>query len=849
VPRIPRLSAALALAAPALLASACSDYVSTAGPEHCGTVGTEVWGRDMNPHDITCDVVVSGDLVIGPGVRLRFEPGVSMTVQGTLRVEGTAERPVRFEPAEPDRAWGGIVVRDWEPAPSPTSSSTVVPARMPRGDVAIHHAILTDGGLMADSRGAITIERGAVHLSDVEIVRSRQCGVHLGERGRLTEDSGSISVRASSVAGVCAHPAAVGSLPAALDLEANDFIEVSAGRLQGSHTWVDLGYQLRPTGDIQVFRGDLHLGPGVDLAFAPQALLRVGGDEPGPLFGQEPVRGDGGPWRREQASRLFAKGTVAAPVRLGSARADGVQGAWGGVWFSGSTGDAGGLLEHVAIEGAGAAVTSEPASLALTGGAALEVQDVAIRDGYGAGLLLDGARLASASRGLRISGNAYPAVVSPDAVTSLPATDSVYTGNDVKEQASAGTRATGDVIYVRAGRVRASGVIRRLGVPYNVDGVVTVGDTADNPIVVEIEPGVELRFPAAAGLVFGAEAPVALSIGSALGPPVQMVPAPRAAGPWRGLWVGPGVEGELHQLQVVGAGAVGWGVRIDATDLSVRGLTIAGHTASGLRLTGSFAADSRDLVIRDGVGAIHAELGSVPSIPATGLQLAANDEPWILLSGARVSRSAIWAALSVPYRIDQAVAVDGVLAADGAPEPARLTLQPGVQILFGRAGALRTERFGNGTDRGHGTLRALGTAGSPIVLRAVDPAVGFAGLTFRDEDFAFPDTGIAFPIAERSALRDVVVDGGGAMSSLAAVTFDASTLPVERVAVRNSPNFGVGLINAAFSEPATPPSACDVFDRSVFTFSGNAGNGAYQGQLGPGDFDVVDRRTNLIACD
>lgn len=848
MPRIPSLSSAIAIAAPALIAIACSDYVSTAGPEHCGTVGSEVWARDMNPHDITCDVVVAGDLVIGPGVRLRFEPGTSLFVQGTLRVEGTAERPVRFEPAEPDRAWGGVVVRDWEPAPDPTTDSTVVPARMPRGDVDIRHAILTDGGLMTDARGALTIERGAVHLSDVEIVRSRQCGVHLGEHGRLTRDSASISVRSPSVAGVCAHPAAVGSLPTDLDLDESDFIEVSAGRLGGSHTWVDLGHQLRPIGDIQVFRGELHLGAGVDLAFAPQAILRVGGDEPSPVFGELPVRSDEASLRRDQASRLVAVGTAAAPVRLGSLGGEGAQSAWGGVWFDGGTGEAGGLMEQVVIEGAGAAVSSEPASLALSGGATLEVQDLSIRDGYGAGLLLDGAALAASSRGLRISGNAYPAVVTPDAVSSLPSTDSVYRGNDVKEQASAGSRATGDVIYIRAGRMRGSGSIRRLGAPYQLDGVVTVGDTPDSPIAVTLEPGIELRFPAAAGLVVGAEAPVELSVGSALGPSVDMIPAADGAA-WRGLWLGPQVDGELHQVKVVGAGALGWGVRVDASDLTARGLTIEGHAGPGLRLTGTLAADSRDLVIRGGVGAIHADLASVPSIPPQGLQVASNDEPWVLASGARLTRSATWAALGVPYRIDQAVTIDGVLSAEQTPESARLTLQPGVQILFGQAGALRTERFGTDAERGHGTLRALGTAGSPIVLRAADPSLGFAGLSFRDEDFAFPDVGIPFAIGERSALRDVVVDGGGALSSLAAVTFDAATIPVERVVVRNSPNFGVGLINAGFTEPSAPPSLCDVFERSVYTFSGNDGNSRYQGQLGPSDLDVVDRRTNLIGCD
>ncbi len=483
--RFARSSLALSLA---LGAGACSEYVSTAGPEHCGTVSDEVWGRDYNPHDITCDVTVIGDLVIGPGVRLRFAPGTSLTVLGSLRVDGTAERPVRFEPAEADRAWGGVIVGRWDDAPHPSTASSVVPARVPRGDVSIRNAIFVDGGLTSDARGALTVLRGGVHVEDVSIVDPRQCGVQLGEDGRLTTTSTGIEVTGALLSAVCAHPAAVGSLPTDLALDDGAFVEVSSGTVRDRHVWRDLGVPLSVQGDVRVFRGELTVEPGVVARFGAQAHLTVGGDEPAPVFGEPLATGGGGQPRREQASRLVLAGTAGSPIVLG-----------------------------------------EPASVAVLEGGVVLATDVTIAEGYGAGLLLDGGTLHPDSRGLTITENAYPAVVTPEGLLSLPSAESVYTGNTVLEAPSAGARGPGDVVYVLAGRLSSSGTIRRLGVPVRFDASLILDNpAADAPLALTVEPGVELLFPSNGGFEAVTDGLVDLVLGSGS----ARAPRARRCGGW-----------------------------------------------------------------------------------------------------------------------------------------------------------------------------------------------------------------------------------------------------------------------------------------------------------------------------
>lgn len=837
------------LAALALAAGGCSGYTSTAGPEHCGTVESEVWGRDLNPHDITCDVTVAGDLVIGPGARIRFEPGFSLTVLGSLSIEGTAENPVRLESAEPDRAWGSLIIAEPEPGEDPLSDSTIVPERVPRGDVHIAHAILDNGGLAAGA--ALSIQRSNVTLDNVEINGSRQCGVELGAEGRLSVDTANVAIAGSNLAPLCVHPQAVATLPPDITFDEGAVIDVTGGQLTGKHTWADPGVAFRLTGDLEVFRAELQLDSGVEIHVTNRGLIHVGAEQVPPTFGELPVRSDGEPFRRAQASRLMVMGSSADPVVLRLSESGDPLASWGGLRFLGVSGQVEGVLQNLQIVGAGAGLTTEPASLAVFDGATVLVDQVEILDGFGAGVLLDGGRFAEGSQGLVVSGNAYPAVVRPDSLDSLPAAGSSYTDNTSKDAASAGARTTGDLIHLLPGAFTRSTVVQDLGVPYQTDATLRLASASAEPVDLAIAPGVQVRFPSNAAFEAGLAGAATLSIGEQASTDVRFVGLPDAQEPWGGVRLGAELDTtEIDGLLVDGAGAEGWAVRVDADQVTARGLTVQNHQGDGLYLTGTFTPDSRDLVVQNGQAALRADVGSVGSIPAQGISLSDNDEPRVLVDGRRLEVSGTWSDLGVPYRIDEQLFINGRIDEDDVITAARLTLEPGVELTFGQAGGIRTERFTNaGGERAHGTLFAEGSAADPIILRAFDPTDGFAGLVFRDEDLAYEEAGVPFPLEERSTLRHVIIDGGGALSALGAVLFDSSSIPLSDVTIRNSPNFGVALLGQSFSTPATPPERCETFDRSVFTFSGNAGNARYDGQLGPTDLDVLDFRAFIIDCD
>jgi hypothetical protein len=82
--------------------------------EICGEISTaDRWTADLGAYHVTCDTILPPDvtLEIDPGVEVRFAAGVSLTISGTLLVNGTPDQPVTFtsglEPAAPGD-WGGL---------------------------------------------------------------------------------------------------------------------------------------------------------------------------------------------------------------------------------------------------------------------------------------------------------------------------------------------------------------------------------------------------------------------------------------------------------------------------------------------------------------------------------------------------------------------------------------------------------------------------------------------------------------------------------------------------------------------------------------------------------------------
>ncbi|VDL86642.1 unnamed protein product [Nippostrongylus brasiliensis] len=82
----------------------------------------DVYRADASPYEIPLDVLIPEDreVLVQPGVVLRFADEAGFTVRGTLIVNGTKSAPVTFEPHN-DR-WKGIEIIN---AVAPSSFSHV----------------------------------------------------------------------------------------------------------------------------------------------------------------------------------------------------------------------------------------------------------------------------------------------------------------------------------------------------------------------------------------------------------------------------------------------------------------------------------------------------------------------------------------------------------------------------------------------------------------------------------------------------------------------------------------------------------------------------------------------------
>lgn len=124
----------------------------------------QTWRFNAIPISLTEALVDSGiTLTIQPGVNLLMGEN-QFIVDGTLKVQGTADQPVSFNGLQQDQAgfWQGIAFN------SPTE------------DNIINHAVISGGGAFDNfSSGNIILYAGGLEVSNTLIKHSATCGIRL----------------------------------------------------------------------------------------------------------------------------------------------------------------------------------------------------------------------------------------------------------------------------------------------------------------------------------------------------------------------------------------------------------------------------------------------------------------------------------------------------------------------------------------------------------------------------------------------------------------------------------------------------------------------------------------------
>jgi len=441
---------------------------------------------------------------------------------------------------------------------------------------------------------------------------------------------------------------------------------------------------------------------------------------------------------------LIADGT-AAPIILRGPTDVGSH--WAGLTFRGP-GQA--ELRHVTVRACGGTSVMPLACVTLRDSGSVPaptilMDDVAIRDGDGAGVFMEGrARFAAGSQRLSVQSMlGVVATIPMSAAGGFPLGGSII-GNGTNEIWLR------DTLHIAADTLAVSTTWGNAGVPWHLYKTVLVeGPQAPT---LTIPAGSTLIFDYPTGFVVGQGAPGALRIGGAEAEGAWVRLTGEGEDKWGGLrFYSQALPSSVTRtvLQHCGAGnggcvfmstGVGQGAPAPVLD-SVTILSPDGLGVVALRY-GRFGPGSRALRITGGSGyPMMLWTGAVATIPSGSFT--GNAQDVILIPSEDVIESMSWPNPGVPYGIVH-------LLVAHASNPV-LTLQPGVVLKFNQYGDLQV---GVGTPGG---LRALGTAQAPVTFTSYSP-LAYPG---------FWNGLVIGPLADASTLLDhVTVDDAGAFDGV-----------------------------------------------------------------------------------
>lgn len=421
------------------------------------------------------------------------------------------------------------------------------------------------------------------------------------------------------------------------------------------------------TEDYYVDGGSLTLEAGASLSFKDGVGLFVGYYEP---------------------ARLIVKGTADSPVVF-TAAGDRAAGAWRGVSLNANADRS--VVEGLVIEYAG-----NDESALFVDAEEVTLKGLKLRDAKGTGLLVgDTAGFAG------FADNEFKKLGRPAAI-DLPARAVAGLGVGNRFDANAH-------VLVRGGNVPRSARWQSPGAPLVLAGEVYVDGEAGQRSVLELVPGLELRFTEAGALLVGYNGLGGLNArGTAEAAITFTAHERREPGGWRGVGVlGQGeanVERALFEFggKVEGDGAlfVAGGGSLALTSTTFRSDVLGVSLADGAKLTAF--ADNTFVATPVAVTLAPEQLGGL------GEGNAYDRDSRIKSRGGAVKGKATWHAQGATIELEGEVYVD----------EGELAIDPGVVLLAGPDAQLT---IGSSA---RGTLRVRGTVASPVTIGPVDAERG-----------------------------------------------------------------------------------------------------------------------------
>ena len=438
-------------------------WVSTTGPEHCGTITKdEVWAADRNPHIVTCDVLLEGgNLRIGPGTEVLFadDTGIHVSAEGArsdLEVAGDEGKPVAFRGQQGDAPgqWTGVVVAKGA------------------GAVSLRHLTIESAGGF-DTTAALDIESVDVHAEHLTLRDADELGLYAHEFGGLDDTSTALVITGSTGYPALVDPERADSLPSEDSKytgNATDMIRVegdwsSHKEIRKPHTWEDLGvpYLAATSLSLNGTAGEpavLTILDGVTILFDEQSELKGGFDG---------------------AAGIVTKGTADRPVVLTSANGM-VRGAWAGIKASDNMSEPDFQLEHTIIDFGGG--FNNTACLTLVSTSVL-VKNVTLKSCDGLGFdLQEQSFFQDGSAGLVVTDSPLPGQIMVSQAHTLPEEGIALAGND--DTAVLTTR--GNLVPI-VGEV----VWGDIGATYRADKGILLAGTAAQPSILELVPGLRIE--------------------------------------------------------------------------------------------------------------------------------------------------------------------------------------------------------------------------------------------------------------------------------------------------------------------------------------------------------------------